>query len=39
MRIDEPNDVTYKAMRNAETGEDVYGPYESVSAMMEALDA
>lgn len=39
VRIDEPNDVTYKAMRNAETVEDVYGPYESVSAMMEALDA
>lgn len=39
VKVDEPNDITYEAMENAEKGEDIYGPYESVSSMMEALDA
>ncbi len=34
-----PNAVTLAAMNAAEKGEDLYGPYDSVSDLMEALDA
>ena len=34
-----PNPVTLAAMDAAEKGEDLYGPYDSVSELMEALDA
>ena len=34
-----PNAVTLAAMEAAEKGEDVYGPFESVSDAMEALNA
>ena len=34
-----PNAVTLAAMDAAEHDEDVYGPYDSVSALMEALNA
>lgn len=33
------NAVTYAAMDNAEKGEDMYGSYDSVSDLMEALNA
>ena len=36
---DEPNEVTLKAMEEAEKGEDMYGPFDSVADMMEALNA
>ena len=36
---DEPNETTLKAMDDAEKGEDMYGPFDSVSEMMEALNA
>lgn len=39
IKIDEPNELTYKAIENSENGEDIYGPFESVSALMEALNA
>lgn len=39
VKVDEPNEVTYAAMEAAENDEDVYGPFDSVSAMMEALNA
>ncbi len=35
----EPNDVTLEAMRQAEDGEDLYGPFDSIEALKEALDA
>lgn len=38
VRIDEPNETTYAAMQAAEDG-DVYGPFDSVEEMMEALNA
>lgn len=38
VRIDEPNENTYAAMQAAEDG-DVYGPFDSVEDMMEALNA
>lgn len=36
---EEPNETTYAAMEAAAKGEDLYGPFESVSALMEALNA
>ena len=34
-----PNAVTLAAMDAAEKGEDLYGPYDSVSELMKALNA
>ena len=34
-----PNAVTLAAMDAAEKGEELYGPYDSVSELMEALNA
>ena len=39
VRLDEPNEVTYAAMEAAEKDEDVYGPFDSVADLMEALNA
>ena len=39
VRLDEPNEVTYAAMAAAEKGEDMYGPFDSVADLMEALNA
>lgn len=39
VKIDEPNDNTYAAMEAAEKEEDLYGPFESVDELMEALNA
>ena len=34
-----PNSVTMKAIADSENREDVYGPFDSVEALMEALNA
>ncbi|MCH5162371.1 MAG: type II toxin-antitoxin system RelB/DinJ family antitoxin [Clostridiales bacterium] len=34
-----PNAVTAKAIADSENGDDVYGPFDSVEALMEALNA
>lgn len=34
-----PNAVTMNALASAEKGEDMYGPFDSISALMEALNA
>ena len=34
-----PNEVTFAAMNAAERGEDMYGPFDSVEELMEALNA
>lgn len=39
VRLDEPNETTYAAMQAAEEDEELYGPFDSVSELMEALDA
>lgn len=39
VRIDEPNEVTYAAMEAAEKGQDMFGPFDSVADLMEALNA
>lgn len=36
---EEPNDITLAAMDAAERDEDMYGPFDSVADMMEALNA
>lgn len=39
VKADEPNAVTYAAMEAAEKGEDMYGPFDNVDDLMEALNA
>ncbi len=39
VKLDEPNEITYKAMDDAENDRDMHGPYNSVQKLMEALDA
>lgn len=39
IRINEPNETTYAAMESAVSGEDILGPFTSVSEVMEALNA
>ena len=39
IRLGEPNQTTYAAMDAAEKSEDIYGPFDSVDDLMEALDA
>lgn len=39
IRTEEPNETTYSAMEAAEEGKDVYGPFDNVSDLMEALNA
>ena len=35
---EEPNSTTYAAMEDAENGENIFGPYDSVEEMMQALE-
>jgi len=39
IRLGEPNQTTYAAMEAAEKEEGIYGPFDSVDDLMEALDA
>ncbi|MBQ6845896.1 MAG: type II toxin-antitoxin system RelB/DinJ family antitoxin [Oscillospiraceae bacterium] len=39
LTLESPNATTKKAMINAENGTDTYGPFDSVDALMEALNA
>lgn len=39
VKLDEPNEVTYVAMASAEKDEDMFGPFDSVAELMEALNA
>ena len=39
LTLEVPNEVTKKAMADAENGIDIHGPYDSVEALMEALNA
>ena len=39
VKLDEPNKVTYEALESAEKDEDMYGPFDSVESLMEALNA
>lgn len=37
--LNNPNDVTLAAMDAAENDEDMYGPFDSIESLMEALNA
>ena len=39
VKLNEPNAVTYAAMEAAENDEDMYGPFDTVADLMEALNA
>ncbi len=39
LTLETPNETTKKAMINAENNVDMYGPYDSVESLMEALNA
>lgn len=39
IRRELPNETTLRAMDDAENGENMYGPFDSVAEMMEALNA
>ena len=39
LRLEDPNETTYAAMESAASGEDLYGPFDTVSELMEALNA
>ena len=39
LKINEPNDVTYKAMEAAEKDEEMHGPFDTVEDMMKELNA
>lgn len=39
IRLEEPNEITYAAMQAAENDEDMYGPFDTVEELMEALNA
>ncbi len=39
VKLNEPNEGTYAAIDSIDKNNDVYGPFDSMSATMEALDA
>lgn len=39
VKTDEPNEITYAAMSAVEDDSDMYGPFDSISELMEALNA
>ena len=39
IKADKPNEATYLAMDKTVKDKDIYGPFETVSDLMEALDA
>lgn len=39
VKVNKPNEITYKAMEDTENNRDMHGPYNSVKELMEALNA
>lgn len=39
VKIDDPNETTYKAIALSEKDEDMHGPFDDVNELMVALDA
>ncbi len=39
VKLDEPNETTYAALADAEKDDEMYGPFDSVAELMEALNA
>lgn len=39
LQTSDPNEITYESMEKMENDKDVYGPFDSVEELMEALDS
>lgn len=39
MRLEEPNEITIQALEDVEAGRNLHGPFDSVEALLEDLDA
>ncbi len=39
VKLDEPNETTYAALADAEKDDEMYGPFDNVAELMEALNA
>lgn len=39
VKLEEPNETTYKAMETSEKGDELHGPFNSVEEFMESLNA
>ena len=39
VKLDEPSETTYAALADAEKDDEMYGPFDSVAELMEALNA
>lgn len=39
VKADEPNEITYAAIEVAENDENMFGPFDSVRELMEALNS
>ena len=39
VKVDDPNETTYRALESAEKDEDMQGPFDNVSDLMKALNA
>lgn len=39
LTLGEPNEITKKALTDAENNTDTYGPYDTIESLMEALNA
>lgn len=39
LQTSDPNEITYESMEKMENDEDVYGSFDSVEELMEALDS
>lgn len=39
VKLDEPNEITYQAMDDAENDRDIHGPYNSTKELMDDLNA
>ena len=39
VKVDEPNEITYRALESAEKDEDMQGPFDSAHDLMKALNA
>lgn len=38
VKSDEPNEITYAAMAASEKDEDIYGPFDNISDLIDALN-
>ena len=39
LQTSDPNEITYESMKKIENDEDIFGPFDSVEELMEALNS